>query len=353
MSMLSYGAAAASLRLLQQTQLLQQVLPLHHQHMQRQLQQTAACQTSDISSESQSTGNCCGKHADQLEENLRHHSSQSADPIPKTRVLCQPTADSALGRMLHGLTAQQSPQQSQKQLGTWQQQTERLRRLPDVRAAASTGRVQDQINPMQQVIDEHQVLLLKVAAALDQHVGVKQPAAAEVVLACLTAPLVIEALQDTVAQLQWHLQQQLQQQPHQDIVHVQQQQQHGGPANAEQQGQQTASYVGTLDGPLQQHSSSSQGMWGKYVVDYSSAVSQQQVSFAAAAGARAISTNSSTTRSRDHKKFADVDLAPAAQQLLSGADFKALVEQQALALATQVGGSPYVVCCRASQPLAS
>jgi hypothetical protein len=85
---------------------------------------------------------------------------------------------------------------------------------------------QQQVQELQRQHQElqHTNLLLQVLAALDQRVSVSQPAPAEVVLACLTAPLLVKALAAAVALLQEHVQinnQSRQQLP--ALQHVQQQ----------------------------------------------------------------------------------------------------------------------------------
>lgn len=175
--MLGYGAAALSLHLLEQTQLLQHLLPTHAAYMRRQHQQqqqqlslsrraaSQHCTNTDSSSSHRNT--CC--------EDLQCQQLPQLDS--------QQQAYSALGQLW-----------SQLHQGSQQQQ----QRVP------SQGQQQVLQQQHQQLQDAN--ILLQVLAALDQQVSVSQPAPAEVVLACLTAPLLVEALTAAVEQVQVHTQ---------------------------------------------------------------------------------------------------------------------------------------------------
>jgi tRNA nucleotidyltransferase/poly(A) polymerase len=182
LSMLGYGAASPSLQLLEQTHLLQHLLPLHaayiyHQQQQsrRPLQQTACTiiSTQCSTSSSSSSSPACEEDALQWRQ-LQHISSE-------------PQAYSALGQLwscVNGIKPSSGQQQQQQEQALHDQH----RRL------------------------QHANLLLRVLAGLDQHASVSQPAQAEVVLTCLTAPLLVEALTAAAVQLQRHVQQQARQQ---------------------------------------------------------------------------------------------------------------------------------------------
>jgi tRNA nucleotidyltransferase/poly(A) polymerase len=186
LSMLGYGAALPSLQLLEQTHLLQHLLPLHAAYIHRQqqqsgrpLQQTACTILSAQCSTSSSSSSSPACEEDGLQwRQLQHISSE-------------PQAYSALGQLwscVHGIKPSSGQQQQQQQ----QQQVQALH---------------DQHRRLQ-----HANLLLRVLAGLDQHASVSQPAQAEVVLTCLTAPLLVEALTAAAVQLHCHVQQQARQQ---------------------------------------------------------------------------------------------------------------------------------------------
>lgn len=202
LAMLGYGAAAPSLRLLEQTQLLQHLLPTHAAYMRRQQQQQqqqlslsrrAASQRCTNTGSSSSHRNAC---CDDLQ----------CQQLPQLD--SQQQAYSALGQLW-----------SQLHQGAQQQQQQRV---------PSQGQQQVLQQQHQQLQDAN--VLLQVLAALDQQVSVSQPAPAEVVLACLTAPLLVEALTAAVEQVQVHCQQKQQlaalQEAQRHLARAEQQQQH-------------------------------------------------------------------------------------------------------------------------------
>ena len=213
LALLGYGAAAPSLQLLQQTQLLQHVLPLHAAYMQLVDQQQQGC-SQQLSSSSCTPAQLSGSSRPVHAAQCQHDSNGSGQGIAaagqqqlKQAADLQHPAASALGQLWLGQCHSSSPQHA----GAHSQQSQR-------QPAQELQRQHKQL--------QHTNLLLQVLAALDQRVGVSQPAPAEVVLACLTAPLLVEALAAAVTLLQEHVQNNKhsrQQLP--ALLHVQQQQQ--------------------------------------------------------------------------------------------------------------------------------
>lgn len=328
--MLAHGAAAPSLLMLQQTQLMQHLLPLHHHYLQRggvkhQLQAGADI-TGRVSSGLQGVSGGTASPKD----NCHEEDASVANPSPT-----QQLADSALGQMLNSTTARQSEQQQGQH------------DMPAV-VAGTDQRHNRQTHPLQCVVDHQQDLLLKVAAALDRQVSVKQPATAEVVLACLTAPLLVETLQVAVHQLQQHLYHQQQHNTQEDRQH----QQHcmkpksGGvidnfvhPGALAADNATSSCAANNISG----NSNGNDDMWQVQSVDRA-VLPQQQMASATAAAARAYSTGSSrspvsTSNQSACSNAAAGGLDRPAQQLNLGADFASVVHLQAVALASQVSRS--------------
>lgn len=212
LALLGFGAAAPSLQLLQQTQLLQHVLPLHAAYMQLVDQQQQGC-SQQLSSSSCTPAQLSGSSRPVHAAQCQHDSNGSGQGIAaagqqqlKQAADLQHPAASALGQLWLGQCHSSSPQHA----GAHSQQSQR-------QPAQELQRQHKQL--------QHTNLLLQVLAALDQRVGVSQPAPAEVVLACLTAPLLVEALAAAVTLLQEHVVQNHKQSQQQlpALQHVQQQ----------------------------------------------------------------------------------------------------------------------------------
>jgi DNA repair exonuclease SbcCD ATPase subunit len=204
--MLAYGAAAPSLQLLEQTQLLQHLLPTHAAYMCRQHQQQLSGSRRVTSQHCTNTDSSSSSHQDISDADSQWQQLPQVDS--------QQQAYSAIGQLWSQLHEESQQQQQQQQ----QQQSVHLQ-----------GQEQELKQQHQQLQDAD--VLLRVLAALDQHVSVSQPAPAEVVLACLTAPLLVEALTAAVEQLQAHAQRKQQLAALQEAQHhltraEQQQQQH-------------------------------------------------------------------------------------------------------------------------------
>jgi tRNA nucleotidyltransferase/poly(A) polymerase len=207
LALLGYGAAVPSLQLLQQTQLLQHVLPMHaaymqlHQQLAAPQQQQQGCSQQPVSSSclpAQHWGDTGPASAADCQHDSSSKGRASVAAVPagqqqlKQAAALQPQAASALGQLWLGQfpssnpqTLNAHPQQAGQQSMQQQQQVQELQRQH------------------QQL--QHTNLLLQVLAALDQHASVSQPAPAEVVLACLTAPLLVDALAAAVTLLQEHV----------------------------------------------------------------------------------------------------------------------------------------------------
>lgn len=315
MAMMAYGAAAPSLLLLQQTQLMQHVLPVHYQHLQRWRQQQ---QKQQGSGPDRRIVSAISEHARELEDKMEAQGEAEIGQL---------SADSALGQLLRGSAAEQQgrQQQQQQQMVLVQQSAKQT----STRSGQAVAGAMHRSCYLQQTSRQSQTLLMLVAAALDQQVTVREPASAEVVLACLTAPMVVEVMQHAVQQVQQHLQQHQQAQAHQ-----------------EQQAMPFA--VGVLDpattpqpamdrssGISRSSSSSSNEAWTIHAdIGPGSAVLQHPLpavtATAAVTAARAYST------SRVSGEAAVTELWPVSQQLLSGACVEAVIHEQAVALATQV-----------------
>jgi len=184
MALLGYGAAAASMQLLAETRLLQHVLPLHasymHRHAQTSSRQAIAAAPSGSASahkdcsEQSSSGFSCSSTA-------AASSQLPSEPSPGDT---EQRAFSALGVLWNTAPCQQQQQLQQQQQQQLRQQRQSL----------------DQAN-----------LLLRVLAALDQHASVSQPAQPEVVLSCLTLPLLVEVLNEAITLIQQQQQHRYQQ----------------------------------------------------------------------------------------------------------------------------------------------
>jgi tRNA nucleotidyltransferase/poly(A) polymerase len=213
LSMLGYGAATPSVQLLEQTQLLQHLLPLHAAYMRRQqqqgrrqLQQTGC--NNILSTQCATSSSTAGRSEHPSSSSSHNCEDDGFEWRQLQQVSSKPQAYSALGQLWscwNGIKPLSGQRQQQLQA------------------------LQDQHQQLQ-----HANLLLRVLSSLDQHTSVSQPAQAEVVLTCLTVPLLAEALTAAAVQLQRHIQQQAWQQEaarqrdqyQQQQMQAEQQQQH-------------------------------------------------------------------------------------------------------------------------------
>jgi hypothetical protein len=274
--LLGYGAAAASMQLLSQAQLLQHILPLHDAYMddarqqQQQLSQQQLSQQQlsqqQLSQQQLSQQQVCGvpdhhqaqTHQQRPSQGSRQTIAVSLDASSSTRSSssnsgggrskgssrasavsgdpCQAAEACTPGQQLQQQKRQQHASSALGQLWLGQlhiggsqhmaesghlgdcseqckQQSTQVDQPEEQQQQFEQQRQQfEQQRQQRQQLQQQSNMLLRVLSALDQTASVSQPAQPEVVLACLTAPLLHDALTGAVQQLQLHVQQQQQQQ---------------------------------------------------------------------------------------------------------------------------------------------
>eukprot|EP00879_Flechtneria_rotunda_P018742 GHRR01019674.1.p1 GENE.GHRR01019674.1~~GHRR01019674.1.p1 ORF type:complete len:768 (+),score=291.76 GHRR01019674.1:163-2466(+) len=300
-ALLGHGAAAASLAMLQKMQLLQRLLPLHdeqlvHQHVRHEQQ-----------------------HVDWVPGSHDSSTTTSSHSTAPGNSLSAVTANSELGQLLGNLGTRPDNYDSQH------------RQHPKLAAVGSSGKAFQQ---------HRQALILQVLGALDKHVvwarqcnrrQQQQGIEPEVLLACLTAPLLRKQIQQAVTQLQQLV---LVRKEQAEGAHLtrkpQQQHQHQQPDSA-QAGQAHA--AATLEGLFMQQQQCQHARHSDtclHLHHSSAALSRHRRSMAAA---RAFS-------SQDGRLCHDLQLHSAAAQLLEGCSAEHVLHKQALIVATQVCSGP-------------
>jgi hypothetical protein len=250
-------------KLLQEAQLLQHLLPLHAAHLQQQQRL-------------QDGGSSSSENSHQQQQwHQQQHQQQRTDGQPAASALGQ-----LLGQLGSAAQRQQQPEGSHKQ--------------------------------QQQQQDCPSSLLHRVLAALDERMSVLRPAAPEVVLACLTAPLLVHALTQAVQQLRRHAQASV-------------------PAPAVQLHHQSAHSTANTLWAVGHHSSSID----QQLLHQLLCIELQSHAAAAASTARGFSS-STGSNSASSPGGQQQQLSSIARQLLQGSAFAAVMHQEAAALAAQV-----------------